>query len=59
MEKLMEEQKEMNNMNSKEDGIKNKKKVGTGIAIAILAVVTVAGSFTKLPMPSYEKPLEA
>lgn len=58
MKKLMEEQKEMNNMNGEENGMKKKKKVGTGIAIAILAVVTVAGSFTELPTPSYEKPLE-
>lgn len=49
----------MNNMNGEENGMKKKKKVGTGIAIAILTVVTVAGSFTKLPTPSYEKPLEA
>lgn len=59
MKKLMEEEKEMNNMNGEENGMKKKKKVGTGIAIAILAVVTVAGSFTELPTPSYEKPLEA
>lgn len=59
MEKLMEEQKEMNNMNGEENGIKKKKKVGTGIAIAILAVVTIAGLSIKLSTPSYEKPLKA
>ena len=55
----MEEQKEMNNMNGEENGIKKKKKVGTGIAIAILAVVTIAGLSIKLSTPSYEKPLKA
>ena len=49
----------MNNKNGEEKGMPKKKKVGIGIAIAILAVVTIVGSFTKLSTPSYEKPLEA
>lgn len=35
------------------------KKAGVGVALVAVAATTIIGSFTELPTPSYEKPLEA
>lgn len=44
---------------TKEVKMEKMKKVGVGVALVAVAAATIIGSFTELPTPSYEKPLEA